>query len=506
MEGLPNLGLQPQAAGPSSVIQQGPGRSSASGTAAADMPSTNAPGFQQLRSTGDPRNPSLSPRHGGTAENYSYNYPPRGSHDYQYSSSPSVSVINPTPNLEASPYSSLAEPYQQSRSTPSIFVVTQGLTPPSLNLPENGPPDLGHPDASPWPSSASDSTYSTPASDISRNHRYWLPRHQSPTADWPSTQLLSPYPNTVRRETQSPGPSLETIAGPAPPAFMSSFSAPSHFSTAPQNETFGAVLDVPLSVFGSTTEPASHTMVSPSTNTLRPHSRHHSVTSIHGATSPHITPAHATETLVTPMRALPDRINSMASLGRQKEMVIDIADAQAQQAFMGGGGRFDMLGDLEEALGDGGQGRLGCETGVMALNLGPMIAGGGIPGARDPGFLPRAVRAAIPGYIKVYWRRFHRSWPIVHRRSFEVAGEDALRCAVAAVATQYLDSKQDRINGNQLHEYAWQEAKRVSIWAPHYLSTPFQLLTLSRYPNGTSRSCRPSSCASSSRASAAGRQ
>jgi hypothetical protein len=46
---------------------------------------------------------------------------------------------------------------------------------------------------------------------------------------------------------------------------------------------------------------------------------------------------------------------------------------------------------------------------------------------------------------------------------FEATGNnDVLRCAMAAVATQYLDSKEDRLNGNLLHEYAWQEVKRVS--------------------------------------------
>jgi hypothetical protein len=73
-----------------------------------------------------------------------------------------------------------------------------------------------------------------------------------------------------------------------------------------------------------------------------------------------------------------------------------------------------------------------------------------------------AVRAAIPGYLDVYWDKVHPVLPVVHRQSFEAAPEEALRCAMAAVATQYLPSKEDRTRGNQLHEYAWHEAKRVS--------------------------------------------
>lgn len=77
--------------------------------------------------------------------------------------------------------------------------------------------------------------------------------------------------------------------------------------------------------------------------------------------------------------------------------------------------------------------------------------------------LSRPIRNAISKYLDVYWERFDVLFPLVHRRSFELAPDDILRCAMAAVATQYLDGKEDRIKGSQLHEFAWQEVQRVSF-------------------------------------------
>ncbi|KAM0333204.1 hypothetical protein ACHAQA_001864 [Verticillium albo-atrum] len=81
---------------------------------------------------------------------------------------------------------------------------------------------------------------------------------------------------------------------------------------------------------------------------------------------------------------------------------------------------------------------------------------------------PASAYKAIPYYMEVYWEKFHHLFPIIHRRTFEEAVEqsDLLRCAMAAVATQYLAGKEDRIRGNQLHEYAWQQARRVSWITP----------------------------------------
>jgi hypothetical protein len=91
-------------------------------------------------------------------------------------------------------------------------------------------------------------------------------------------------------------------------------------------------------------------------------------------------------------------------------------------------------------------------TGACAMT---MLQASAIP-------LPGPIRAAIPRYLDVYWAQIDPVLPLVHRQSFEAAPEDVLRCAMAAVATQYLNSREDRNRGNQLHEYAWQEVKRVS--------------------------------------------
>lgn len=77
--------------------------------------------------------------------------------------------------------------------------------------------------------------------------------------------------------------------------------------------------------------------------------------------------------------------------------------------------------------------------------------------------LPRSARNSIPSYLDIYWDKFHVLYPFIHRGTIGGVGEDALRCAMASIATQFLDNKDDRIRGNQLHEFASQEAKRVSV-------------------------------------------
>ena len=144
----------------------------------------------------------------------------------------------------------------------------------------------------------------------------------------------------------------------------------------------------------------------------------------------------------------------MAQLGRQKEVAISGVD-------VGMGGMFALSGGSSPNWGSNSPG-----TSILAMpGLGSM--GACMPGMAMVMPLQRAVRSAIPSYLEVYWTRFHDVYPIVHRRSVEGAGEDVLRCAMAAIATQFYDGKEDRVRGNQLHEYAWQEAKRVSE-----LSTP----------------------------------
>lgn len=94
--------------------------------------------------------------------------------------------------------------------------------------------------------------------------------------------------------------------------------------------------------------------------------------------------------------------------------------------------------------------------------LGLLAAADGVPVC-----LSRAAFGAVPAYLDVFWDRVHPVYPVIHKHTFEDASEvapdhvDLLRCAMAAVATQYLADREHRINGHQLHAYACQGLKMV---------------------------------------------
>lgn len=103
-----------------------------------------------------------------------------------------------------------------------------------------------------------------------------------------------------------------------------------------------------------------------------------------------------------------------------------------------------------------------------------------------PVSLSREARSALPTYIDIYWERVHPFYPIIHRctgeNSNDVALEhvDVLRCAMAAVATQFLGHREHRINGSQLHAYAWQKSKSLTEAATWTLPT-MQTILLCEY-------------------------
>ena len=76
--------------------------------------------------------------------------------------------------------------------------------------------------------------------------------------------------------------------------------------------------------------------------------------------------------------------------------------------------------------------------------------------------------AAIPGYLKIYWGRIDPLHPIVHRATFGSCEDESpyivalLRCAMAAIATQFCEKLEDRVNGHRLHTYVWQQYENVS--------------------------------------------
>lgn len=94
-----------------------------------------------------------------------------------------------------------------------------------------------------------------------------------------------------------------------------------------------------------------------------------------------------------------------------------------------------------------------------------------IPGMLPQGMLPvslsREAQNALPTYMNVYWDKVHPLYPIIHRATVEDGTDNVpeqvyiLRCAMAAVATQFLGHREHRINGSQLHAYAKQKSKAV---------------------------------------------
>ncbi|KAG5973377.1 hypothetical protein E4U55_000589 [Claviceps digitariae] len=98
------------------------------------------------------------------------------------------------------------------------------------------------------------------------------------------------------------------------------------------------------------------------------------------------------------------------------------------------------------------------------------------PGILSHGMLPvslsREAESALPMYLDVYWHKVHPLYPIIHRATVEDGNENVseqvyvLRCAMAAVATQFLGHPEHRINGSQLHIYAWQKSKAFTQSVP----------------------------------------
>ncbi|KAI8624829.1 hypothetical protein F5Y19DRAFT_490167 [Xylariaceae sp. FL1651] len=79
--------------------------------------------------------------------------------------------------------------------------------------------------------------------------------------------------------------------------------------------------------------------------------------------------------------------------------------------------------------------------------------------------LSPATLKAVPHYLDVYWKRFDTLFPLVNRRSLETDADGVLRYAMAAMGSQFLQGEEDRIHGDKLHAFAWQEARRYSQWS-----------------------------------------
>ncbi|KAI5860225.1 hypothetical protein GGS23DRAFT_599601 [Durotheca rogersii] len=326
----------------------------------------------------------MSPQHGRSDNSYQAS-PGASSHSRYVLISDQTSGVGGSP-VTGTGYGLGFEPRTSSPAYP--FMETGVLTAnlPALTIPDNSfPPGLlptGH-DGSPWPSSASESPYSTP-SEVGYNQRRNFTRgRESPTSDWPGPGL---YSSGGSHSLNSPGGGLEAIATSVAPFFPS----PSF------DQALGLSMLSDDHSFVEQTQP------------------YHHYSSVRSPTPPIISlAAQPTENLVTVAAAsFPDA----ASTGSRRK------------------GTAVFLGSLQGA------------TLLTANTLAPHV------------------RNAIPKYLDVYWKRFDTLYPLIHRASAKAAANEVLRCAMAAVATQFLQGREDRIIGKELHEFAWKEANLCTQW------------------------------------------
>lgn len=375
--------------------------------------------------------------------------PPPGSSGDQYGPSPGAPSSNnysyevhPSIGMESSPepptFGSIDYMAPRTPQLP-LFVATQGLSS-SAVLPMDNPPDLIHAnDYSPW-TSASESTYSAP-SEISARRRGWRQHAHQTSLEWQTNaDLMSTFSNGVRREISTSG-ALDTVT--APYYVSTAFPVSPHMAPVPHHNYNHFIGESLMTDF---TDEHTQSLLDPAITAH--HAVHQPPTSVRSQTHPTSISASGqmADTLVTPA-PLPHRIDPMAQ-ARQKEIVVDCGNADVSMGF--GTENGSPHWNTDDPAGAGIP-TVPSSTGLGGWSMGSMATMS----------LLRSVRNAIPSYIDIYWERFHIVCPIVHRRAFE--GEEVLRCAMAAIATQYLNGKEDRVRGNQLHEYAWQEAKRVSF-------------------------------------------
>ncbi|KAF7550540.1 hypothetical protein G7Z17_g5655 [Cylindrodendrum hubeiense] len=277
----------------------------------------------------------------------------------------------PMPNLQPTTESFIPA-YSQPRDMPELS---------NLFIPDGGAAALSWQDQT-MPSSASESTYSTP-SDNSRRHRFPL---RTSSGDW-NTQ--APY-QAAANETRSTG--LDN----------GGYNIPFTYSASPPlyQPLYGDSMG--LSLPGYTED---------STLIFDPDQM--PVTTVRSL-FPQMAVAQSSETLVTlPSIPTADHVLNGTMCGRPPTEGLGILDAR------------DMM----------------------------------------PVSLTRAARDMVPAYLDVYWDKVHPLYPIVHKPSFENVSNapaehiDVLRCAMAAIATQFLADKDHRMKGAQLHAYAWYKSK-----------------------------------------------
>uniref|UniRef100_A0A8H7KF67 Xylanolytic transcriptional activator regulatory domain-containing protein n=1 Tax=Bionectria ochroleuca TaxID=29856 RepID=A0A8H7KF67_BIOOC len=119
-----------------------------------------------------------------------------------------------------------------------------------------------------------------------------------------------------------------------------------------------------------------------------------------------------------------------------------------------------------------------------------------------PVSLSREVQSAIPAYLDVYWDRTYPVYPYIHKASFdglfdgEATPFELLKCAMAALATQFLDDRANRIAGSELHAFACQELKTFTEgkhWSLPIMQAVVCCEYYARFRGRDKQSYRPSS-------------
>ncbi|KAK4229429.1 hypothetical protein QBC38DRAFT_109534 [Podospora fimiseda] len=347
-----------------------------------------------------------------------------------------------------SPVHTLITPHyhsQQPRAAPPLQVVTQGLPVPGLQLPGF----LDTRDASPWTSSASDSSYSTPVSEPNQHLIRGTPA------------LTQQFPGGPRIQ----GPDIDTM--PGPPMYINNYTSNPHQQPMP----FSMDNMPPIGYGANNSTGGYHPAIdSLQSDYQRQMSRRHQDAIQMGTTSPPSTGPHINGGLLTssmpglqvhadPLRGMGSvksgtflDAQTMPGLQVHEDPLRRIAQGMTFQAF-GGSGNVSPNGDSGSH-----------SPNMEALHL-ASLGGCTMPMQGSiPIPLPSPTSDAIPRYLEMYWSRVHPTMPVVHRKSYEAQPEGVLTCAMAAVATQFLDDKEDRTRGNHLHDYAWQEVKRIAKW------------------------------------------
>ncbi|KAK4164480.1 hypothetical protein QBC43DRAFT_288730 [Cladorrhinum sp. PSN259] len=367
--------------------------------------------------------------------------------------SPIVSVINPEGHYRHQPRTAPPMP---------LHVVTQNLLVPGLH-----PPDFSEArDTSPWPSSASDSTYSTPVSEP--GNRRLFRGTQTIHSQFPNTQGVVEPPNMdpmpmppnmyVGHYTSNPQPEQPQHSYGAPMYSLSGMTSISYGSSDGTGNHQSGLSGVQLRQDG-------------------PNS------SIRGSTPPSNTTTHTNGGLLAAQIAGPQHHSDpLIRYPYEKGLAAQIAgpqhhsdplirypyekDLRTQQSGLG---NFDMFqnsiayggsGNASPTGDNGSHGRM-----MEGLDLEHPVCTMSMAGSGSMAIpLPSPINGAIPRYLETYWSRVHPTMPVVHRKSYERQPEGVLTCAMAAVATQFLEDKEDRTRGSQLHDYAWQEVKRIAKW------------------------------------------